>query len=136
MIRVRIIPNTFSPSDFICQKLDIVEDYLMLQRNMNSFYQTIENQSLFDPTMDDDFYQESLMDSMEKNDKSGHKENETQMLLIGDYCAVKIKNDWQRAKITDINSNRKMAHIECVDDCRKLNVEVKYLMNNFYIRTS
>lgn len=62
-------------------------------------------------------------------------------MLSGDYCAALIKNTWHRCVIIEIT--KKVANIECVDDCRRLRVEVTQLeklhpdflnMNNFAFR--
>jgi hypothetical protein len=36
--KVRIVPNTFSPSDFICQRLDMLSNYADLISQMNDHY--------------------------------------------------------------------------------------------------
>lgn len=134
--KVRVVPNTFSASDFICQRLDMLSSYEQLLNDMNSFYRNSSeghtNQTTIGNLSDqsDSFYKQDPMDSLEIESA---KKN-PQKFLIGGYYAVLIKKTWHRCVIIDIDSNQKSAHIECVDDCRTLRVDtsnVKELYSNF-----
>ena len=69
--KVRVVPNTFSASDFICQRLDMLSSYEQLLNDMNSFYRNPSeghtNQTTIGNLSDqsDNSYKQDPMDSLE-----------------------------------------------------------------------
>jgi hypothetical protein len=99
MIRVRIIPQTFCPTDFFCQKLDYLKDYVQLERDMDSYYASVAS-----------------------NAKATSK-----YLSTGDLCAAKCGQLWCRCRIMDIGKNTNIALLECIDDGRNIRTSVDQL---------
>ncbi len=124
------MPNTFSPSDFICQKLDLLESYKVLQDRMNAYYQNTAHQStngndLSSYDQSSAFFRDTLADSLES--EPGRLSPDTEgKFSAGEYCACQIRKAWYRCRIVEVSG--KVASVECVDDCRKLQVEVGKLV--------
>ena len=121
MLRVRVVPNTFSPNDFVCQKLELLDAFEQLQVHMNNYYQNMQSCEYDDQS--EMSMQQNLVDSLELNSVRPNVKN----FLVGDYCAAKIGSSWSRCKILDIDQSSKIAHVECVDDCRMVRVQMSKL---------
>jgi hypothetical protein len=117
--RVRIILHSFDPSDFICQKLELLKAYEHLQALMNEFYEKQQSSELCQPSVNNVF-----VDSLE-SEKSSFI-NGYHCFNAGDFCAAQFGKSWNRCKIVDIEAN-KIALIECVDDCRTQRVHLSKL---------
>ena len=123
-LRVRILPNTFTPTEFICQRLDLLNKYEDQQKLMNDFYTNyrLNNVSSASSTTTDNQSKRKMSANSLCDSLNSYASNETNDLLVqpfrnGDYCAAQLNKSWTRCKILDIMN--KVAFIECVDDGRQ-----------------
>jgi hypothetical protein len=113
-IKVRILPNNFSPTEIICQRLALLHKYEELQKAMNEHYSSNSNVSSVSSRKSS----ASLVDSLDDVNSDDTCDILKQMLKVGDYCAAQFNHAWVRCRIIEIKSANKTCYIECVDDGR------------------
>ncbi|CAF0857163.1 unnamed protein product, partial [Brachionus calyciflorus] len=128
-VRVRVLPYGFSPSEFLCQRLELKNSYEKLQTVMNDYYQKIINASKS--------LERDKINSM-RSDFSDSLEISTDLFTNsfnrGEYCAAFLGKAWARCLILDIDL--KTAMVECVDDGRKQQInlnKMEKLSDNFKV---
>ena len=114
-IAVRILPNTFSPTEIICQRLALLSKYEDLQKEMNEYYQIKSNVSSASSRKSST---NSIADSLNDETSNDTCDILKQPFKVGDYCAALINKTWVRCKILDLSNPNKFAYIECIDDGR------------------
>jgi hypothetical protein len=121
------MPNSFSPSEFTCQKLDLLGRYDRLQNAMNEYYEKLSNASK--SLEKDSKLSAKYLETMTYNDSLGSEDGDpfAQTFIVGNYCAALLGKQWVRCVIIDIASNS--AQIECVDDGRSLRMPLNKLEN-------
>ena len=136
-IAVRVMPSTFSPSEFVCQRVDLLKAYDKLHAAMNDHYERIKNatKSLERDTLASYMSNGSLTACTNNTtsdklggiitiDNNNNNINTTanardlfgNKFRVGDFCASLCGGSWMRSRILDITPQGTL--IECVDDFR------------------
>ena len=135
-IQVRVMPSTFSPGEFVCQRVDLLKAYDKMHAAMNDHYERIKNatRSLERDTLA--FYMSNgsltactnnnttsdTLGAITVNNNNSNNNNTSANDLfvnkfrVGDYCASLYRGSWMRSRILDITPQATL--IECVDDFR------------------
>ena len=127
-VPVRVLSSGFTPTEFLCQRIELNGSYEKLQSAMNDYYEKIVDVSKSLEKEKTGSVNSQFSDSL---DSITLFEN---FFRQGDYCAVYLGKSWARCLILELN--QRSAMIECVDDGRKQSIAVnklEKLADNFKI---